>query len=336
MKPIKDSFDNLKVLVIEDNLGDFTLIEDYLLEKFEHINISHFTDFNSSIDYLKDNSTEVSIIFLDLHLSNLNGADLIKKALAFNYKIPIIILTGHADLNLAKESLQMGVYDYLVKDEINPTVLYKSITYALNRSSYVHEIEAEKNNYENLFNFNPQPTWILDSKSLKILNANIAAQKKYGFLLEDFLKMSFTQLHDTEEENLINQEFNSNEKLVKTNFTHYLSNGNAIRVNLYFSKIESGPNDKIIVQSNDVSERLDILHKIEAQNTKLKSIAWTQSNVLRGPILRILGIVNLMEQQPNDIERVSYWIQKLRAASDEVDQITKEIIDQTDSFEQPK
>jgi hypothetical protein len=40
------------------------------------------------------------------------------------------------------------------------------------------------------FNFNPQPTWLLDLKSFKIINANIAAQKKYGYSLDDFLKMS--------------------------------------------------------------------------------------------------------------------------------------------------
>ena len=39
MKQIVDDSEKLSVLVIEDNQGDFVLIEDYLLDKFKHINI---------------------------------------------------------------------------------------------------------------------------------------------------------------------------------------------------------------------------------------------------------------------------------------------------------
>jgi hypothetical protein len=35
MNHIQDFSENLSVLIIEDNLGDFVLIEDYLLEKFK-------------------------------------------------------------------------------------------------------------------------------------------------------------------------------------------------------------------------------------------------------------------------------------------------------------
>jgi hypothetical protein len=32
---IKDNLDNLTILVIEDNIGDFVLIEDYLIDQSE-------------------------------------------------------------------------------------------------------------------------------------------------------------------------------------------------------------------------------------------------------------------------------------------------------------
>jgi hypothetical protein len=50
MNHIQDFSENLSVL-IEDNLGDFVLIEDYLLEKFKQINIVHYTDYTNSITY---------------------------------------------------------------------------------------------------------------------------------------------------------------------------------------------------------------------------------------------------------------------------------------------
>jgi hypothetical protein len=53
MNHIQDFSENLSVLIIEDNLGDFVLIEDYLLEKFKQINIVHYTDYTNSINYIK-------------------------------------------------------------------------------------------------------------------------------------------------------------------------------------------------------------------------------------------------------------------------------------------
>jgi hypothetical protein len=56
-----------------------------------------------------------------------------------------------------------------------PRILHKTILFALN-GSFVNQIEDEKLN-ENLLIL-IQPTWLLDLKSFKIINANIAAQKK--------------------------------------------------------------------------------------------------------------------------------------------------------------
>jgi PAS domain S-box-containing protein len=330
MKLINDFSEKLTVLIIEDNLGDFVLIEEYLHEKFNLIEIIHVATFANAIECLQNGKVEVSLILLDLHLPDINGLDLINKLLSYNFHVPIIVLTGYSDLGLVNKSLQLGVYDYLVKDEINPVILHKTIVFALNRSDFVHQLEEEKKNYENIFNFNPQPTWLLDSNSLQILHANIAAQKKYGFLLDDFLKMTFDQLHPEEEEALIAKKFTSKEEALNSKyFTHFLSNGNEIHVDIYFRKINNGAKNKLIVQSNDISETVRQLKTIETQNATLSKIAWTQSNVLNAPVTRILEIVNLMEEQPDNLDKISFWLAQLKISSMEVENILKKIIDQT-------
>jgi PAS domain S-box-containing protein len=235
---------------------------------------------------------------------------------------------------MAKSSLQAGVYDYLVKDEITPDILYKTIIFSLNRSSFINQIKDEKLNYENLFNFNPQPTWLLDHKSLKIIHANIAAQKKYGYSLHDFLKMSFTQLHPKSEKDLIECKFNSKEdEVFKNHFTHILKNGKEIKVEIYFREIKSNSNSGLIVQSNDISETLKRINTIERQNEKLKSIAWTQSHVVRAPLSRILGIVNLIEQHNDDLGEILFWLKQLRISTNEMDVIIRKINDETNHLD---
>ncbi|NEN22147.1 response regulator [Cryomorpha ignava] len=332
----QDFLEKLSVLIIEDNQGDFVLIEDYLIEKFKLISIKHCSDYASGIDYLSKAEEKISVILLDLNLPDLNGLELINSILAHNFQAPIIILTGYSDVSMAKSSLKSGIYDYLVKDEINPAILHKTIIYALNRSSYIHQIEEEKHNYENLFNFNPQPTWLLDAESLEILNANIAAQKIYGITLDDFLKMAFTQLHPKEERKIIMQTLISKEEeeFTKNHFTHFLSDGKEIKVDIYFRKIKNISGDRIIVQSNDISETLKHISTIEIQNEKLRNIAWTQSHGVRAPLSRILGMINMLEEQPDSFDEISFWLEQLKISTNEMDDIVKKIVDETNRFEQ--
>ncbi|WP_026753071.1 response regulator [Sediminibacter sp. Hel_I_10] len=332
---IQDLLKDLTVLVIEDNPGDFILIEDYLLEKFKSIEIVHFSNFENSIHYLQNSKHKVSCILMDLHLPGLEGIKLINEILSYNFHVPIIILTGYADIDLAKKSLQIGVYDYLIKDEINPIILHKTIIYALNRSQFVYQIEDEKHNYENLFNFSPQPTWLLDATTLEIRNANKAAQKKYGYSYEDFREMSFTALHPESEETIIRDKLTSQDyNLKKNHFTHILKNGETIKVKIYYRKIKSIATTDLIVQSSDISETLKHINTIEVQNKKLKEIAWTQSHVVRAPLARILGIINLIEMENEGSENLEFYLKQLRVSSNEMDDIVKNIINETNHIDQ--
>lgn len=333
MKQIQES-EKLYVLIIEDNAGDFVLIEHYLLEQFKNIQIAHCSDFASSVHFLQNTKEKLSVILMDLNLPDLEGNALINGILSHTFQVPLIILTGYSDLAMAKSSLRLGASDYLVKDDINPVILQKTVVFALNRSSFINQIEDEKLNYENLFNFNPQPTWLLEAQTLKILNANIAAQNKYGFSLNDFRNMSFTELHPQEEEQLIkNRLIGKADEQAKEHFTHQLSNGIEIKVNIFFKEIKNNFSDALILQSNDITETLKRISTIEIQNAKLKNIAWTQSHGVRAPLSRILGILNLLEEQTESAEQVSYWLKQLRISTDEMDEIVKKIVEQTNHIE---
>jgi len=335
MKPIRDYSENFSALIIEDSQGDFVLIEDYLLEKFKKINIIHCLDYATSINYLHNAIVKPSVILLDLDLPDLGGIELINGIISNSSQVPIIILTDYSDVAMSRSSLEAGIYDFLLKDQLNPDILYRTIIFTLNRSSFVNQIEFEKLNYENLFNFNPQPTWLLELVTFKVLYANIAAQNKYGYTLEDFQKMSFLQLHSKEEEHQVLDKFSSKkEEFSSSYFKHFLSNGKEIKVDIHFREIQNTENGGVIVQSNDVSETLQYINTIEVQNKKLRNIAWTQSHVVRAPLSRVLGILNMIELQQDDLQEVMFWLKQLRVSTNELDDIIKNIIKETNQIEQ--
>jgi len=325
--------DKLSVLIVEDNPGDFVLIEDYLLEKFKDVTISHCSSYAESIIFLEKTKETLSVLLLDLNLPDLKGLDLIKSILTYSFHVPVIVITGYSDLSMAKSSLKMGVYDFLVKDEINPDLLEKTIIYTINRSSFINQIDDAKMNYENLFNFSPQPMWLLDFTTLKILNANFAAQIKYGYSLDNFKAMSFLAFHPEEEKQQVQQQFILNEGGINSkHFTHFLHNGNEIKVEIYFKVLQNTQSKEIIVLSNDITEMIKQINTIQIQNTKLRNIAWTQSHIVRAPLSRILGIINLIEMQPDNAEDLPFLLKQLKISTNEMDDIVKKIVIETKGF----
>lgn len=140
----------LSVLVIENNMGDFILIEDYLNEKFTHISIVHKTNYKQAEEYLRLHVDTCDLILLDLGLPDKNGIDLVKDIFKINNKLPTIILTGYSDLPTAKQSLSLGVSDFLIKDETNAIILHKSIEFSLSRNTYIKQIEKQNEMFKKI------------------------------------------------------------------------------------------------------------------------------------------------------------------------------------------
>ena len=329
------NIDVKSVLIIEDNLGDFILVEDSLIEKFIGIEVLHASNFSEAIKILQSREDDISLVLLDLHLPDLSGIELIRKILFHIAQVPVIVLTGYSDLTIAQTSLQLGVYDFLIKDEINPSLLHKSIEFAISRRRYIKQIEDEKSNFEDLFNFSPQPMWLLDSETLKILNVNFSVIQKYGFSLDALRDMSFLQFHPEQERDLVKQEFASKQKTNKNiHFTHTLINGEEIKVEFYFKEVKEISNkNAILVQTNDITSTLNHINTIEVQNTKLKNIAWTQSHVVRAPISRILGIINLIEDQKESVEEIQFWLKELKSSTLEMDEVVQKIVIEAQQLE---
>jgi len=122
----------MKILVVEDNEGDFFLVHEYLHSVFPGISISHDTllsDANHSLE-----QQQFDVILLDLSLPDSNGINSIVEMVERANGTPVIVLTGFGDLQFAMDSLKLGVQDYLLKDDVNPMVLQKSITYSIERN----------------------------------------------------------------------------------------------------------------------------------------------------------------------------------------------------------
>lgn len=55
------------------------------------------------------------LVFVDLKMPGMDGMEVLKKAKEINSDLPIIILTGHGDLDSAVQAVKLGAYDFIRK-----------------------------------------------------------------------------------------------------------------------------------------------------------------------------------------------------------------------------
>lgn len=187
----------LNILVIEDNPGDYLLVHEYLEEAFSKASIHHADTLQKGIDLLEKKF--IDIILLDLTLPDGMGINSFHAINSKKPRIPIIILTGLGDTEIALESLHVGAQDYIVKDDLSTTVLAKSIQYAIERSKIFEHLRQSEEQYKYLFNSNPIPMVAFDTETDKFLMVNDAAIEHYGYTEDEFLKMNINDLLYTSE-----------------------------------------------------------------------------------------------------------------------------------------
>jgi len=133
----------LTILIIEDNPAGTRLIKEALAETNGGAFELKYADRLS--DGLKKISKEdFDIVLLDLSLPDSAGLETITSISKKNKDIPLIILTGTDNLEIATKSLGMGAKDYLVKGQFDGNVLIRSIRYAVERKN----IEADRKLFE--------------------------------------------------------------------------------------------------------------------------------------------------------------------------------------------
>ncbi|MGV8877753.1 MAG: PAS domain S-box protein [Sphingobacteriaceae bacterium] len=188
--------------------------------------------------------------------------------------------------------------------------------------------ESEKS-YSELFQLSPLPKLVFDLETLRILDFNNAAMSQYGFTREEFLQMSIDQFRPPEEipisDRLLKELKKSTGATAQHDIIHQKKNGEKIRVDFQSNPtLYKGKNARIAI-ARDITENLNYIHAIEAQNEKLKEISWMQSHIIRAPLARIMGLVPLISDLDEIPAETREMMDYLMQSANELDEVIREI-----------
>ena len=255
------------ILVIEDNPGDYLLIEEFITEYIYQPTICKATSFKEAVHELTKKDNLFDVVLLDLTLPDKWGEELVNEMSKYLPNYPILILTGYADIDFSIQSIARGISDYILKDDLNAPMLYKSIIYAIERKKNTALIKDSEKRYSDLFHLSPQPMWLYDSETLKFIQVNKAALEHYGYSEEEFLSMTVLEIRP--KNNFLKIQYpttessNNNDGIIFSVSTwHQKKNNEIISVEVYSNRIIINDRPCCSVIAVDVSERNEYEHKI--------------------------------------------------------------------------
>ena len=127
-----------RVLLVEDNAADATYIEELVRDlkemaigqQDERLELSHTETLAACRRRLDDG--DVDVVLLDLNLPDSTDLDTLDAVLETT-TAPIVVLPGLDDEAIGIEAVERGAQDYLVKRDVNATLLGRTIRYAIER-----------------------------------------------------------------------------------------------------------------------------------------------------------------------------------------------------------
>ena len=134
-----------EILVIDDN-ADIRFLICNILKESGYI-VRSAANYSQAIFEIKLKLPNLAIIDIKLDKGDKDGVDLLKSLMKIDKHIPVIMISGHANVQVAVETIRIGAYEFVEK----PFSSEKLLNY-VRRAFETTNLKTEKNNAEdNLF-----------------------------------------------------------------------------------------------------------------------------------------------------------------------------------------
>lgn len=132
---------SMHVLLVEDDEDDYLIVCD-LVEQIEHprVELEWVRTWDEAIQRVE--RADYDAVLTDYRLGADTGLDLLQAVQEHGSSAPVILLTGHGDRQVDLQAMDAGAADYLIKGEITPQMLERSLRYATQQHSLLMQLRA--------------------------------------------------------------------------------------------------------------------------------------------------------------------------------------------------
>ena len=204
------------------------------------------------------------------------------------------------------------------------------VAMAIERKRTEEQLHESERKYRLLFETNPEPMWVYDFETLRILAVNEAAITRYGYSETEFLALTIRDIRPVEEHARLERELarRPEEGAVRAGVRHRAKDGRVFEVDLVARPLEFAGRRARLVLARDVTaqrhleDQLRQSQKMEAVGQLAGGIAHDFNNLLTA----ILGSTQLLLQAtpPGDVRRED--VEEIRNAGLRAAELTRQLL----------
>jgi two-component system sensor histidine kinase/response regulator len=140
--------DQLKILIVDDEEADRRTVRRLLRTSGMETQITEAANYEEAKEKMSNNLFDC--VFIDYLLPDQDGLTLVREIRQQGVKIPLIVLTGHGDEEIAVDMMKAGASDYLSKFRLSPSRLNQAMRNALRIYKAEQETVIAKQEKEHL------------------------------------------------------------------------------------------------------------------------------------------------------------------------------------------
>jgi two-component system, NtrC family, nitrogen regulation response regulator NtrX len=135
-----------KILVIDDEKAIRNTLKEVL--EYEKYEVDLAEDGTSGIDLFSANSYDV--VLCDIKMQKMDGIEVLQKLMDISSVTPVIMISGHGNIDTAVEAIKKGAYDFLEKPlDLNRLII--TIRNAMDKSTLITQTQVLKNKVSKMY-----------------------------------------------------------------------------------------------------------------------------------------------------------------------------------------
>ncbi|MBN1465458.1 response regulator [candidate division KSB1 bacterium] len=264
---------NPHILVIEDNVQQARYFQLLLSRHEPSFQVDLATDSPDAFAMLA--KKQYDALTIDYHLPSMNGIDLLVQIKKKYAHLPIIMVTGQGDEQIAVQAMRQGASDYITKQreylELMPRILLR----AIRESHLTKQLEESRRRYYELFHHANIAIFVIDAETIHIQQMNDSAQRLLNLPNDTERQRPFYTLVSPDQQDLMRNllaKIKLTGKGTAENVRLRRHDKRVVPTDINGSYVKSGEHGMIELFVTDIREKLAIYHQLQKSRQRLQSL----------------------------------------------------------------
>jgi len=273
----------LTLVIIEDEEAHFSLMKRAIAKEFPNASVYHFQEANTCLERL--DGIIPTLIITDYLLPGMNGIEFLEALSQKNKDIPVIMITGQGDENVAVRAMKLGAIDYLVKSGDFFTLLPTVIEKVVRKNRLEQSLLKSEKRFQDMAENTSDWIWEMDAQG-KYIYSNPVVEDIIGYPRDEVIGRYFYDFFCSENKEALKAqifEFMAKLKPIKS-FDNILLRKDGVEVIMETSGVPSlDKRGKISCYrgvNRDISERKQAEFRIRQLSQQLLKAQETERQII--------------------------------------------------------